>query len=1756
MKTENGSICLNCYSSIAAMREAHGELLARRDNQQDAPEFLDDVQIFITQGQATGVLLDNHLDRRIAQSMLGYWGNVLYRHEREISEIILAEFDPMTSPEILDELCPYVGLEAFQEKDKPNFFGRSQLIDRLSDHLKENRLLAVIGPSGSGKSSVVLGGLVPALKEGAVSDSSNWRYYPRLVPGSKPLENLAQLISSYDGRDDFTAEDLKTDSNCLHRLVSGGNALPALFIIDQFEEIFTLVGDDKARLAFVDNFLRLVDAPEPKHIVILTMRTDFESHITRIPALEERFENNSVRVTPLNARELRDAIEKPAEMIGLKFDEKIVDELLKDILGEPAALPLLQFCLLKLWEKRERNRITWEAYRTLGSGRTALANSADALYKNLIPEEQDVARHIFMRLVRPGEQLEVTSNRIPLKTLCQIGLAQDRIKRVLNKLVKSRLLRISQGIKPDDAQVEVAHEALVRNWPTLLNWIEDEREVIRGRFRVTEAAELWLQRGRDASVLLRGRVLAEALRRKDFGDLETAFLKASVAAEEHSAAEKEAQRQKELEQARKRAKLQQRINLILAVFFLVAVGQAAVITLKTYRLEYERTEGQIKDLKESALQGEEKRIRTKTAFDSVTTYLWCKKDEKSTEKLVRLLKNSEELLRYYPVVDDNWIGYVMPFVAENTPWPIMLRYNPKQEFNQGLLQYQWRQMASSLAYDWGIPAPMRLKLKDDKTIPKADIHVLLDKRADDLNMTAQLLNQDTPDCILKELPFLGHRLLITQDKLPKELKKFFEEYQDQFTLMKHLEFNGPWWLVPRWTLPLWKIAGHGAFPKEHLVAVTLANKILEKPELVLTEEAVKFLLERERSSSPNTVEEVLSAHGGAGPLQKVFVEIVRGNNTLKDLRYRLDLLAEYNDISAAEMAEKALQWDTVVDDPLFKLNGQKNGRVQDSGQENSRPDPTQSDPDFQGVYEEAGRWLPGAEPFIRVYIGKKLEEKMITHDDRLRSFLLEKVNELRAAIYRRFGIIVPGVHFCLSEELDPNEFQMLLMDQTSNTRSEDVKPVQTVPDLAIERLEKELMARFIGYRIWWLTPEAVDGMLTGLPENLRNWLGKRYSLTDLKLVMRALILPDIDEPYLYNDHTIEEVFERIPPENSLVRFSWLLGSLAFWANICEPLDGSCLAERLRSTQGAYLNPVQAQPSNVNVSALISRGIRQIEAKDFDSAANYFKSASRINQNAAVDAFLAQYPQSQLKSMESRLKDFEKDCSLPGPGSFSQTSPPSLQRCRELEIFLSDFGHKVDAKLLRKFQLYLLWGYLAEKFRNKAAVLQNHLLKEYTINKWGADQAYILAYLLLDAREPFFAPPEDLNQIRGLLSDAFSRWNEKQAYSAFLELIRIYETRPPIWFWVMLESLIELYPKSYWIPYQLGINLAFKGEGGSREDVQMALTLLDKAAKNLPNEAVDSVLGKINPTEQGAWLDLHRADFYRILERYGKTDHRDKPLVLLKNLTQRIPAEPQTGQNLPSLEDVYSTLSNLYQMRNMTQELSELLDNARTLFPESENFHYHRFFFALSEGNVGEAIDLAKKAQTKSRWNRQDSQFVIAMILLLTRTGEFEHEARKFLDSDHKYRDYIRMMLCWTLMMEGKVEQARELLEERRKRIKPARWDRRIKEGDLRVWREMLICHSMGELSEEEVFGFLTDEETFQSSLFSNVPGMSFSDFKCEAYFYDALFQSVTGDPRTRTIRELASLKKVVSIENSSVYEKPMARYLIGELEGRFSGQRR
>jgi WD40 repeat protein/tRNA A-37 threonylcarbamoyl transferase component Bud32 len=424
---------------------------------------------------------------------------------------------PATPDRVADDgKCPFKGLASFEPVDADYFFGRERLVAELVARLVGAGFLGIVGPSGSGKSSVLRAGLLPALAEGVLPGSGGWRRW-LLRPGERPLEALRSILVS--GANDPLAEALDT--------------LPAnsrlLLAVDQLEELFTACRSDAERAAFADTLARAAADPQGRAVVVVALRADFYGRFAAYPALAELLGANHVLVGHMQASELRRAVELPAGRVGLRVEAELSDALVDDVEGAPGALPLLSTALLELWQKRRHDALTLAAYRESGGVHGAVARLAESTYARVPDERKSIVRALMLRLVGEGEGDAPVRRPAPL---AELDLERDRwMADVLATLADSRLVTVGEGA------VEVAHEALLREWPRLREWIEEDAEGRRLRRHITQAATEWSAAGRDRGELYRGARLVAALdwtaeHALDLNELERAFVTESREASE------------------------------------------------------------------------------------------------------------------------------------------------------------------------------------------------------------------------------------------------------------------------------------------------------------------------------------------------------------------------------------------------------------------------------------------------------------------------------------------------------------------------------------------------------------------------------------------------------------------------------------------------------------------------------------------------------------------------------------------------------------------------------------------------------------------------------------------------------------------------------------------------------------------------------------------------------------------------------------------------------------------------------------------------------------------------------------------------------------------------------------------------------------------------------------------------------------------------------------------------------------------------
>jgi WD40 repeat protein len=419
--------------------------------------------------------------------------------------------------------CPYVGLQAFSEADAERFFGREIVIEQLIKRLKEVHFLFVIGPSGSGKSSLLRAGLLPALLGGALPASQHW-LYTTLTPGRDPLEELARSASRL-ARDpeagDYIRNNALEDSSALYKLVESALGdqpeQRALIFVDQFEELFTQVIKESARVAFLKMLVQAATVNNGRVVVITAMRSDFVANCSAYPQLNALLNQGFFQVGAMQPEELVRAVASPAMQVGLEVDPDLIAQIINDMGGEPGALPLMQFALRDLFESGQAEgglmALTLEAYLARGGIYQALQRHADAEFARLNAVEKDLARDVFAYLIQVGRGVQDTRRTALWAELTPAGVESDQVRVVVRKLADARL------VTTDEHTVELAHERLLDAWPWLRRLVDENREIIALQNEIAADALEWQESGRDDSYLYSGARLAAAREKIDTGKL-------------------------------------------------------------------------------------------------------------------------------------------------------------------------------------------------------------------------------------------------------------------------------------------------------------------------------------------------------------------------------------------------------------------------------------------------------------------------------------------------------------------------------------------------------------------------------------------------------------------------------------------------------------------------------------------------------------------------------------------------------------------------------------------------------------------------------------------------------------------------------------------------------------------------------------------------------------------------------------------------------------------------------------------------------------------------------------------------------------------------------------------------------------------------------------------------------------------------------------------------------------------------------------
>ncbi|MEO0932288.1 MAG: pentapeptide repeat-containing protein [Cyanobacteria bacterium J06641_2] len=426
-------------------------------------------------------------------------------------------------------ICPYKGLRYFDfiEEDAKYFYGRTALTDELLEKVRLGNFLAVLGASGSGKSSVIRAGLLYQLELGErLSGSENW-LTKIFEPGEHPLQSLAEAFLDKKTSGIERASKLAKAEELIAKGADGLRQLVTSFVtdttqrlvlvVDQFEEAFALCKDNEERQQFFDCLLGALQQCNDKLCLVLTMRSDFFGKCTEqdYSGLAQQIQQNLVTVTPMTREELKKAIVEPANFVELEIEQELVEEMLADVANAPATLPLLQDTLTELWKNRTDNCLRLNTYSQLGGVMGTLHQRATKVYESFDKEEQAVCKYIFLVLTQLGEGTEDTRRRCFKQDLVNKRYSEELVDEVVQKLADEKLIvtdeKIAKGGTSERvAVIDVAHEALIRHWTLLRRWVDENRDKLRQKRKIEAAAEEWRDKGNSKDYLLTGKQLRDA----------------------------------------------------------------------------------------------------------------------------------------------------------------------------------------------------------------------------------------------------------------------------------------------------------------------------------------------------------------------------------------------------------------------------------------------------------------------------------------------------------------------------------------------------------------------------------------------------------------------------------------------------------------------------------------------------------------------------------------------------------------------------------------------------------------------------------------------------------------------------------------------------------------------------------------------------------------------------------------------------------------------------------------------------------------------------------------------------------------------------------------------------------------------------------------------------------------------------------------------------------------------------------------------
>lgn len=1140
----------------------------------------------------------------------------------------------------------------------------------------------------------------------------------------------------------------------------------------------------------------------------------------------------------------------------------------------------------------------------------------------------------------------------------------------------------------------------------------------------------------------------------------------------------------------------------LAVFcavVLVCLGWFQVQGKKQIEL-YTNTKGAFEKLR-SLPAGQRRKTVVNSCFDNAVSYLlWRQEGPGRLIDLKRLLEKYNDLQPPLYGIDDTGMGSIEYPTGD---WPVSLHYSFQRDLKWDSFCAAWKEMARFFAEQWNIPVPKRLRLIEENIFPK------------------RLVKFKGPAATKVYLDIETHEAdaIINTEGLMPAAREFFDQFKTDWKPIKDVEKGGPYYIVPRWSLAVWRASGIDATDGSGLPAFLLALKLLNQPENLLTSQAVGLLLERVGRVYPRTVSEARAARGPR--LRQDLIEWVKLGRGLAHLPVLLDALARYPDAPSADtvaaVGRDLAQTRSASLPRCFTGPWPRPEAAAGSAEPNTAealPDDRQTIQEKQGdkihtAYREVEPWLPLVEHSIRVFVGKNLERIWFPTGE-LSAGLQERIETLRDDFFRQFGYNLPDVGFKESgwdPDFDPDAFRIELLNETAA----DTQSITTdLPSQSgLDRLIQALRARTRDSRVYLLTPERVEELLDSLEPALRDWLYQRYSLTDLKLLTRAVIDPGLLESSLAQTgaHDIAAPAK----EGSLRHFGWLMGSLVFWNQVNDSQNVQASAEALRSTQRARFQPPSVPAGSGPLAAAIADGIRKLADQRLKQAQNAFKRALAIDSESVVNSFLAAYRAHLAFQINAQI---ERQCKNPTSTCLTR------QERLNIEEQLAGTDPAGAPKIHRRDTLCLCSGYPSHFIQRRRELALSLLTQYGSPDQWPATESSWLAIQVLQDFDPVRHDPALLQSASAFFKSAIPRVKPRQSDKAFADLSLVCQKNSARnWCRDLMIETAEKYPVGN-IPLMLAYQLSLREHA---RDLHQALRMLTLARINLdkPGHAEKDRKSDLD------FIKLTRAQTLKRLGESGRKSHLSEAEQLFTELL----SAPEVSLS------AHLDLIDLLLAQERYPEADKHIQGALKAWPYEVMFHQEKFWSELLQGDIDAAAATAREAADRAS-NKEERLFLAALGQILTGRGQWELAGREFMATNHPYVGYLTMML-YARLAGAEKEEARQLLEQRWAGIESNTWSKRCRGGDANVWQEMLIGYYMGLVSSEAIFGVLEDGTRYQRSELRYLP-LCRKSMLCEAYFYDAMLARARGD-----MAEMRKqLEHVLDTGKSNYLEFKMAKYLL------------